>query len=111
VQICPICGESRIKKVDSTRGDLILVECERCGRYKIDHLLLSLDSHPWNNVRYLVSAWIRRENKSGIVPIVGGEVSINDLYSADWAEQFRNMGFPQSINEKLDDFFYRMQKL
>jgi nucleoside 2-deoxyribosyltransferase len=97
---CPICDENYIKTADPN-GLMSEIDCARCGKYKIGRRLL--DDRPWYDVRHLVSAWVRRENKNGITPIVGKGASIPEASDPEWWEkQFRSMGFPETTNEKLD---------
>ena len=97
---CPICDEYYIKSVK--QNELISeIDCERCGEYKIGRRLL--DDRPWHDVRHLVSAWIRRENKSGFIPVVGADMQGDNIDSHEWwSTRFKHMGFPETINEKLD---------
>ena len=97
---CPICDEHYIKNF-VLNGLMAEIDCERCGKYKISRRLL--DDNPWQDVRYLVSAWIRRENKSGLIPKVGAMVEEENIISPEWwSTRFKHMGFPETTIEKLD---------
>ncbi len=101
---CPICGENYFKtskSLESFPG--FRNECERCGTYKIDKVLLYPTDPPWAKVSHLVSAWVRRENKAGKIPNIGKGAGIENVSDPQWWEkQFRSMGFPETTNEKLD---------
>ncbi len=99
VPICPICWLDGVKTIQSN-GFILWLKCERCGEYQIGIRLAS--SQAWDEVRHLVSAWIRRENKAGRIPNIASGEDFNYIYSPDWAEQFKHMGFPETTNEKLD---------
>ena len=97
---CPICDENYIKNADPN-GLMSEIDCARCGKYKIGRRLL--DDKPWQDVGHLVSAWIRRENKSGFTPVVGADVLGDNIDSPEWwSTRFKHMGFPETTNEKLD---------
>jgi hypothetical protein len=97
---CPICDERYIKRYREN-GLTFEIDCERCGKYKIDRRLL--DDKPWHGVRHLVSAWVRRENKAGITPDIGKGVDLEDVSNPEWwKSRFTHMGFPKSIIDKLD---------
>lgn len=97
---CPICGENypqnSIKELPG--GLLFEYNCERCGKYKISRKLIDDHDHPWLEIKHLVSAWVRRENRAGISPTIEVGADVNE-----WVNQFRRMGFPETINGKLDD--------
>ena len=101
---CPVCGENHIKKVRRLESGMIRYECERCGLFQIDPLLVRLSEKPWDVVKHLVSAWVRRENKAGVtIPMVAQGASISDVSSPEWwVSQYSHMGFPETIGEKLD---------
>jgi nucleoside 2-deoxyribosyltransferase len=102
IQSCPICEDNSGLNYRMLDGWAFQFECPRCGKYKIDHVLVSVKNPPWGEVWHLVSAWIRRQNKAGLIPTIPEGVDINVMYSPGWAEQFRHMGFPESTDEKLD---------
>ena len=102
---CPICGENYVR--DSRlleNGVTIYHQCDRCGSFYIDHTLTNLGVTPWNAVKHLVSAWVRRENRtSNTIPIIAKGASWADVSSPEWWEsQFTYLGFPTNFNEKLD---------
>lgn len=97
---CPICSDQYIKNV-SQNGLILEIDCERCGKYKIGRRLL--DDKPWQDVRHFVSAWVRRENKAGITPNIGGGASLEDAINPEWWKtQYRSMGFPTTTIDKLN---------
>lgn len=102
-QICPICNDTYAKRVEaSVDGNWVSNwDCERCGKYSVGFRIASLQ--PWKEVRHLVSAWIRRENISGEIPnITIDETDHLSLYPEKWSARFNSMGFPSTVNEKLD---------
>lgn len=96
---CPICHQDLAEPaIDLERKDAKRYKCDTCGRYDLSHDTLA-DSH-FNDLRPLIRAWIRRQNKHGIpYPHVG--VSI-DGASVDWFEGLKHMNFPQTVSEKTD---------
>lgn len=102
---CYVCGDPYVKKSYQLETGLFYVECERCGLYLIGQPLRSLsdDQKGWFPVRHLVSAWIRRENKAGVTPIIGAGADQAEVSSPDWwRNQYKRMGFPEATNEKLN---------
>jgi hypothetical protein len=102
---CPICGENYVRESRSLlSGTIERYFCERCGSFDIDHQLSNLGKKPWNEVRHLVSGWIRKENKAGVTnPIVAGGASFAEITSPEWwSEQFEHLGFPSTTSEKLN---------
>jgi hypothetical protein len=100
---CPICGENYVQNSIRELSDGLSLEynCERCGKYKISRQLI--DDQPWLEVKHLVSAWVKRENRAGIPsPTIGAGADVKTLDSSEWADRFRRMGFPETTNEKLD---------
>jgi len=96
---CPICGDLlQEKPIPLFERDATRYNCPRCGKFDAD--LLYLLDRELSRKRHLVSAWIRRQNKIGIrypfVPPVSADSA------ADWYQTLENMGFPQTINDKLD---------
>jgi nucleoside 2-deoxyribosyltransferase len=103
-ETCPICGDDYcISKI--TRDPILMVEieCERCGEFKIEIHYRQNRNRPWEEVRHLYSAWIRQRNKAGLVPSVGKDIDFVSFESSEWwRKRFANMGFPETINDKLD---------
>jgi hypothetical protein len=70
---CPVCNELYLQEGTRSLESHIGRErysCKRCGTYDVDkHIVRSQD---FDKVRHLVSAWIRRQNDSGIFPVVVG---------------------------------------
>lgn len=102
--VCPICEESYFTAEPLQSFPGWRFQCERCGKFRIYDEFVMGKNQPWSKVRHLVSAWIRRENKAGIVPIVGqGATSDQQLFSPEWwSDQFAHMGFPETTIAKLD---------
>jgi nucleoside 2-deoxyribosyltransferase len=102
-QACPVCGENYLKSSKSLEAfSGFRNECERCGIYDIDKILIDIKDKPWSNVSHLVSAWVRRENNAGITPVIYKGAEIKDISNPEWWEkQFRYMGFPETTTEKL----------
>lgn len=101
---CPICEGNIIAKNQMSANPpwVLQIECERCGKLKISDLYIDDKNPPWRDVRHLVSAWIRRQNKAGQTPTIDEGEDTNDIRLPKWADQFRHMGFPENINEKLN---------
>jgi hypothetical protein len=99
---CPICNEDYLDKapklLERTNGNRY--ECRRCGTFDLDRVIEKSRIDHFDRVRHLISAWIRRQTDSGIFPVVVGKGM--DLTRSDWALQFEHMGFPSTVNEKLD---------
>jgi hypothetical protein len=75
-------------------------DCKRCGRFRLDiHFMPNNFPGLFDDVRHLVSAWIRRQNKMGLVPLVGED---KNAYREEWLAEFRQMGFPESTGDKLN---------
>jgi hypothetical protein len=90
---------------DEMSGNLPWVfqmECERCGKFKMSDLYMEDKNPPWRDVRHLVSAWIRRQNKAGQIPTIDEGEDTGAMLLPEWADQFKHMGFPETTNEKLD---------
>jgi len=101
---CPICGEHCLRREPGPRSmqtfSVVEYDCKRCGRFRID-IRFPPDTFPklFDDVRHLISAWIRRQNKMGLVPLVGEG---KDVYREEWLMGFRQMGFPESTGDKLN---------
>ncbi|MHC4402110.1 MAG: hypothetical protein ACYTG0_20760 [Planctomycetota bacterium] len=99
---CPICGQQGVDYVELIDvPDMLVseVSCARCGSYRLDHLLLKAGYSPeFSDIRCLISAWIRRQNRAEIQP----HIKYSNFQDPEWLSGFRRMGFPQSITQKLD---------
>lgn len=101
---CPVCLENIVVRYE--RGQnipwMFQIECERCGKFKVSDLFIEDKNPPWRDVRHFVSAWIRRQNKAGQIPIIDEAEDRDALFLPEWADRFRHMGFPETTDEKLD---------
>jgi hypothetical protein len=105
LQLCPVCYEVNVTDIKDTQsGVLLLYKCKRCGEYYIDRILVGLDEGAWYEVKHLASAWIKRENKSGVTPIFGNFAKgLGDVSSPEWwSKQFEYLGLPKTTNEKMN---------
>ena len=106
---CPICNHSNVKNIDLLQDSPYIksYECERCGRFEINR---STESYfrrgEWAEKSYLISAWIRRENNSGNIPVVGEGVVMKD-----WIESLKHAGFPETTSEKLDALLFTLANI
>lgn len=94
---CPVCGSALLNQPSvSQHYDAFLYDCPRCGNYTLSDFIRFHQGFDTN--RYLISAWIRRQNKIGNhYPFVGqGDGSGN------WFDNLQRAGFPQDVGEKLD---------
>ena len=94
---CPVCS-SELKTVPkpSEKAFASINDCPQCGRYLLEDLALS--DQELHDSRQLISAWLRLQNKRG-----NNRFFIEDGFPThDWFKNLRNMGFPQTVNEKLD---------
>jgi len=99
---CPVCNENHSLQAQMNNKGMVNIACERCGRFEIDPVLLGREA-PWQGVNHLLSAWVRRQNKARVIPNVGADAKIEDLYSeAWWSKHLEQMGFPETTNEKLN---------
>jgi hypothetical protein len=99
---CPICSEDYLSEAPESLQymDGKRYHCRRCGYFDLDNTLVETRNARFERARHLVSAWVIRQNKSGIAfPVVGKGM---DLTRDDWPLQFEHMGFPSTVNEKLD---------
>ena len=93
---CPICSSLlRENPRIHQHYDAKIFDCPQCGKYILEELAdVNGDLH---NSKQLISAWIRRENKRGEPPFIGV-----GFFEEDWFKNLHNMGFPQTVTEKLD---------
>ena len=97
---CPVCdGRYLEEEVDPFLTRRKRYTCKRCGTYEFDKFLV--EGNPdFDRVRHLISAWIRRQNDSGIFPVVvGSGMNTQDI---KWPQQFEYMWFPKTTDEKMN---------
>ncbi len=95
---CPICLEMRLKgKKHQERHIGDKYECERCGQFIADSVTLA--DPDINDVRHLVSAWVRRQNKGGRTPAFPDDMQGTP---GNWVQNLQHFGFPKTVNEKMD---------
>ena len=100
---CPVCDSNIPNKTELNAQMEYLIECERCGKYKIRRVLFEDRPIPWRGVGHFVSAWIRRQNKAKIIPTLGEGVEQSSLNSQEWwFNQYSHMGFPETTSEKIN---------
>lgn len=102
--LCPICYERIAESFETQSGTLLLYKCQRCGEYYIDRILVGLNKSAWYDVRHLASAWVKRENKSGAIPVFGKNArGFADVDSSEWwSGQFSYLGLPETTSEKMN---------
>ncbi len=95
---CPVCSSELITPPRvHEKYDALIYDCPQCGKYVLEHLT-EVDQN-FHASKQLISAWIRRYNKrENKFPYI----SIN-FSNEDWFKNLRNMGFPQTVTEKLDE--------
>ena len=94
---CPICSTnlSRPPAV-SQHYDACIYNCSRCGQFIFSDYTEQVQG--FEDSRKLISAWIRHQNKLGNShPFVAEGIT-----DSSWFESLRLMGFPKTVNEKLD---------
>lgn len=95
---CPVCS-TKLKAAPTNRDsfDALSYDCPQCGKYVLDELA-KVDRN-FHDAKQLISAWIRFQNKRG-----NNQPFISDhFFEEDWFKNLRNMGFPQTVNKKLDE--------
>ncbi len=94
---CPVCSsELKIAPKDHENYDALIYDCPQCGKYELGFVA----DRNWelHDSKQLISAWIRLQNKRGNNrPFIGAS-----FVREDWFKNLRNMGFPQTVNEKLN---------
>ena len=95
---CPVCSSELITPpTDHEEYDALFYNCRQCGEYVLENLA-SVDRN-FHDSKQLISAWIRMQNKRGNNhPFISAR-----FFEEDWFKNLRNMGFPQTVNEKLDE--------
>jgi hypothetical protein len=99
---CPICKEDYLDGVPTLLESMdgSRCECQRCGTFDLARALHVENNPDFDRVRHLVSAWVRQQTRLGVFPVVVGKGM--DFSSNDWPLRFEHMGFPSTVNEKLD---------
>jgi len=94
---CPVCSsELKTAPKDYENYDALFYDCPLCGQYVLGGLA-NVNQELYDS-RQFISAWIRLQNKRG-----NNHFFISDNFGEeDWFKNLRNMGFPQTISEKLD---------
>ena len=94
---CPVCSSKlETAPVVHQRYDASIYDCPQCGQYVLENLA-EVDRN-LRDSKQLISAWIQLQNKRG-----NNRPFISVRFSEeDWFKNLRNMGFPQTVNEKLD---------
>ncbi|OGO03147.1 MAG: hypothetical protein A2Y59_01400 [Chloroflexi bacterium RBG_13_52_14] len=103
--ICPICNEEYLTSRKSTFGGEFLeyFNCRRCGKFLTNPNFIDLYiQYGFDEVRHLVSAWIRRKNKNNPKETPRFPQEPVDANINKWLMAFKRMGLPESISEKLD---------
>ena len=94
---CPVCSNKLATDPEvSQHAFASFYDCPQCGKYVLGDLV-EVDRH-FHDSKQLISAWIRLQNKHrNNRPFIG-----DHFFEEDWFKNLRNMGFPQTVNEKLD---------
>ena len=94
---CPVCSNKlEIAPKPSEKYAALIYDCPQCGRYELEELAST--NRELYDARQFISAWIRLQNKRR-----NNRPFISDHFSADdWFKNLRNIGFPQTVNEKLN---------
>jgi len=95
---CPICSHIlETAPKNSGKFDALIYDCPQCGEYELFEF--AHRNPEFHDSKQLISAWIRLQNKRGKY-----RPSISDsFFEEDWFKNLPNMGFPQSVTEKLDE--------
>ena len=94
---CPICSNDLITAPRGLENrDASSYDCPQCGKFVMEALADVDRELPV--YKHLISSWIRLQNKRGNnCPFISVR-----FFEEDWFTNLRNMGFPQTVNEKLD---------
>ena len=93
---CPVCSNQlKTVPIDSQRAFSKHYDCPQCGKYELEGL--ADVNRELQDSKQLISAWIRLQNKRGKRPFIS-----DNFIMEDWFKNLRNMGFPQTVNEKID---------
>jgi hypothetical protein len=93
---CRVCSSELKTAPNSSQKFDALIDCPQCGKYELDELS-PVNQEP-QDLKQLISAWIRIQNRHGIIPYIS-----HCYLEEDWFKNLRNMGLPQTVNEKLDE--------
>lgn len=99
---CPICNDPHLEETPTPLPNYNRnkYKCKRCGTFGLDNFLETINNPYFDRVRHLVSAWIRQQNKLGVLNVVVGQGM--DVEREDWPLAFERMGFPETTGEKLN---------
>jgi hypothetical protein len=95
--LCPICENALNETPYALQSfDASEYNCPRCGEYRLNSFIQSTDE--FRNSRFLISAWVRQQNKLGNKhPVIGK----NDN-GGNWFTNLKYLNFPQTVTQKLD---------
>lgn len=95
---CPVCSSKLITPpTNHEKYDALIYNCPQCGKYVWEQL--TMVDRNFQDSKQLISAWIRRYNKrENTTPFIG-----NHFFDEDWFKNLHNMGFPETVSEKLDE--------
>jgi len=95
--LCPVCSNAlNTSPRVSEKAYASINDCPQCGQYVLGDLAQL--SQEFRDSKQLISAWLRLQNKRG-----NNRFFIEDEFTShDWFKNLHNMGFPQTVNEKLD---------
>jgi len=94
---CPVCSSELVRPSRTHEiYDALIYDCPQCGKYELDEF--ASGNRELCDSKQLISAWIRLQIKRGNNrPFIGASFP-----AEDWFKNLRNMGFPQTVNEKLN---------
>ncbi len=94
---CPVCSNKlKTAPKPSEKYDALNYDCRQCGKYVLENLT-TVDQN-FHDSKQLISAWIQLQNKRGNNrPFIS-----THFFDEDWFKNLRNIGLPQTVNEKLD---------
>ena len=94
---CPVCSsELKTPPKPSDKAFTSINDCPQCGKYVLADLANL--NRELDDSKQLISAWLRLQNKRGNNRFFIGDNFVKE----DWFKNLRNMGFPQTVNEKLN---------
>lgn len=95
---CPVCS-NKLATAPTThqKYEASIYDCRQCGQYVLSEL--AKVDREFHDSKKLISAWIRLQNKRGNSPPFIGDHFFED----DWFKNLHSMGFPQTVNEKLNE--------
>lgn len=94
---CPVCSSKLRQSSNSSSGSSVSsFDCPQCGEFLLEESATKYSE--FRDSRQLISAWLRLQNKRGERKfLIDG-----DFITRDWFKNLPNVGFPQTVNEKLD---------